>query len=338
MSNFNKLKFVHKRIPFNSLSDNATSNEPGGNVCFSLKQSTKISQNNKFLSPQCHRLRIGSVLLGTGGFGSVYLGYLGEQPVAIKQYHRRIKNSKANAESVRAEARAARLVHPNIVCTLFSTSLDNNHVTSSFVVMEYVSNVTLKNVIDRHSFRPIRIERRLCYAFDIISALTYMHGQHLAHLDVKPANILITANDRCKLGDFGCSQQLDSKDNDEYTAVSPTIRSELTGTFAYRAPELFRGKPATAKADIYSFGIVLWQMVSRQTPFYGERQHVVIFGVVASNMRPALPSNIDMSDCVEALYQQLYIECWSGEVQERPTANDVHFTVSNWILHIEPMS
>lgn len=112
------------------------------------------------------------------------------------------------------------------------------------------------------------MRRRLRYALDMSSALAYIHQQGFVHLDVKPANVLITLpDDRCKLGDFGCSQPLDCRHpvsgvvGEHVMAVCPTLRSELMGTFAYRSPELFRGKPATAKADVYALGIVLWQLV-----------------------------------------------------------------------------
>lgn len=106
-----------------------------------ISSQKSASTDAGFYSPQCQRLRISGTVLGKGGFGTVYMGYLEHQLVAIKKYHRLTKNNRARTESFLAEARATRLVHANVVKTLFCTSLDNNHA-DAFVVMECVSQVS----------------------------------------------------------------------------------------------------------------------------------------------------------------------------------------------------
>ena len=109
--------------------------------------------------------------------------------------------------------------------------------------------------------------------------------------------------------------------------VSPTQRSYLTGTFAYRAPELLRGDAPTPKADIYSFGVTLWQMASGEAPYSGQNQHVVVFGVVAYNLRPELSSSIvgKSSSIInsEQKYVAIYRDCWGAKQVLRPSADAV---------------
>ena len=113
-------------------------------------------------------------------------------------------------------------------------------------------------------------------------------------------------------------------------AVSPTSRASLTGTYAYRAPELLRGETPTAKADIYSFGVTQWQMLSRRRPYENLHQHCVIFGVVANNMRPEQPGDVCHTDMVDACFRELYCQCWQTAPSDRPTADDMVDVFSTW--------
>jgi len=124
-------------------------------------------------------------------------------------------------------------------------------------------------------------------------ALEFIPGQNIAHLDGKPANILVDAKNVCKLGNFGCSQILDK--GDENLPASTTYLY-LTGTFAYGTPELLKGETPTPKADIYSLGICLSHFLTREQPYGSENLYVVVFGVVAYNLRPRVPS-VDETSC-----------------------------------------
>ena len=150
---------------------------------------------------------------------------------------------------------------------------------------------------------------------DIASGLDYLHTQGVIHLDIKPANVFITDNGRCKLGDFGCSQRI-SQANIE----TPRRRNKrgLAGTVAYRAPELLRGKTATTKADVYSVGVTLWQMLVRETPYEGQDHHVVVFGVVAKKQRPRFPDDLPKTS---EWYQNLCVSCWACNPENRPDAD-----------------
>ncbi|KAJ8322430.1 hypothetical protein KUTeg_000019 [Tegillarca granosa] len=261
-------------------------------------------------------------LLGSGGFGSVYKGTYQKKDVAVKVMHKISKNPEAHLESFKAEQLVLGFKHPNIVRTIATTSIELFN-DGAWIVMELAGRRTLQSLINDDS-EILCEERRLRFSLQIASALKYSHDKSVVHLDLKPANILITADGDCKLCDFGCSQKIDN----EKGLVSPTQRSALTGTFAYRAPELLRGEAPTKKADIFSFGITLWEMLARKTPYSGENQHVVIFGVVAYGQRPKHPE----IECgpFEECYRDLYSQCWSANSSDRPDAKELVELLKIW--------
>lgn len=131
-------------------------------------------------------------MLGSGGFGTVYEATYKGDTVALKQLHTNTKNKKAAMQSFRSETRPEVLnfCHPNIVRTLYvsqATTLEE----SPFLIMEFIENKTLQHLIDDPE-EVIDDARRIRFAFEIVSALEYMHGQNVAHLDLKPVNVLVT--------------------------------------------------------------------------------------------------------------------------------------------------
>ncbi|KAL3868670.1 hypothetical protein ACJMK2_041448 [Sinanodonta woodiana] len=266
-------------------------------------------------------------IVGSGGFGSVYLARCNDKEVAVKVMHKVTKNPAAQLESFKAELNVMHFHHPHIVKILAVTPLEEFD-SDGWIVMEYIGHRSLQGLIDDCTVS-LNEHRRLKYAIQIADALTYAHKNSVAHMDLKPANILITSLDDCKLGDFGCSQILEC----DTGIVSPTERSVLTGTYAYRAPELLRGEAPTSRADIFSYGITLWQMLSRKTPYSGENQHVVIFGVVAYGTRPKHPEGLE-SNPFELCYKDLYSQCWNARASDRPSAIEVYELLNIWKEYI----
>ena len=266
-----------------------------------------------------------TTLLGTGGFGSVYKGFLGEIPVAVKRMHAQTKNESAKDESFKAELNTLTLKHPNIVAALTASAADS--LDGAFIIMEFAGDRNLYQVINNLD-EPMDHFRRVRYSADLAKALRYIHSTCVVHLDVKPSNIIVSPDDVCKLGDFGCCQIVEEGTG----IVTPTQRSHLTGTFAYRAPELLRGEPPSTKADIYAFGVTLWQMLTRELPYGNENQHVVIFAVVAYNLRPTLPPPSD--DPVQMCFSDLFVQCWDADPQARPNAQVLEDVLDIWIEHL----
>ena len=267
-------------------------------------------------------------ILGSGGFGTVFKGYVGGKCVAVKKMHAVTKNALARLESYRAELNLLQLKHPNVVRTLAASPPNMMEEGSAFIVMEYAGELNLQTVIS-DTDQDLFPERRIRYGQQIANALVFAHNSCLVHLDLKPQNVLISDEDICKLGDFGCCQRLEMGTG----RVSPTQRSTLTGTYAYRAPELLRGEAPTTKADVFAFGVTLWQMFSRQMPYSGENQHVVIFGVVAYNLRPSL-NKLDVADPFEYCYRELFTQCWDSAPQDRPASKELVEVLDIWKQYV----
>ena len=178
----------------------------------------------------------------------MYEGTFRGRKVAVKKMKTNSKNPRAVLQSFQAETSIASFYHPHIVRALAASSLDLP-LSERIIVMEFAGTTTLQSILDNEKER-IDEERRIKFASHITIALEFLHGHGYAHLDLKPANMLVDSRDICKLGDFGCSQIVDDGD-----AGSPTY-SYLEGTFVCRAPELLKGETPSPKVDIYSLGFV----------------------------------------------------------------------------------
>lgn len=189
------------------------------------------------------------------------------------------------------------------------------------------------------------------------SALSYIHQQRIVHLDLKPANIIVTDFDRCKLTDFGCSQRLPSSSDDDAvttTAVRRPGSPTFNGTFAYRAPELLRGGLVTPAADVYSLGVTMWQMRSRSSPYAGRDWHAVIFAVVAYHDRPdtspaarrrrpparGLPSAVTdvQARTPDQRYRNVFHSCWNADAGARPSAAELAGLFQTWRTELDSVS
>uniref|UniRef100_A0A8B9ISY5 Serine/threonine-protein kinase mos n=2 Tax=Amazona TaxID=12929 RepID=A0A8B9ISY5_9PSIT len=265
--------------------------------------------------------------LGSGGFGSVYKATYHGATVAVKQVKKSSKNRLASRQSFWAELNVAWLQHNNVVRVVAaSTCAPASQNSLGTIIMEYVGNITLHHVIygtggvwrqgeddGGCGGKALSIEETVCYSCDIVSGLAFLHAQGIVHLDLKPANVFITEQGVCKIGDFGCSQKLEE-------SLSQSLHVyQQGGTYTHRAPELLKGERVTAKADIYSFGITLWQIVMREQPYLGERQYV-LYAVVAYNLRPSLTAAVFRESPVGQRLQSIISCCWKANVEERLSA------------------
>ena len=208
--------------------------------------------------------------------------------------------------------------------------------------------------------------RRHCrFARDISSGLSFIHSRTVIHLDIKPSNVVVSRHDdRCRLTDFGCSRRLLSSDIDPLPISLPTMTSHRSssnrhlvtvvgggqGTVIYRAPELLmtsREDRCSDKADVYSFGVLLWQLVSRRTPFAGDFDSpmAVMYNVVKYRARPDGSSDspfrrsagghrgaFDWScdSSLELDYVDVYRKCWDAEPDVRPAASWLKDRFDGW--------
>ncbi|XP_061660627.1 proto-oncogene serine/threonine-protein kinase mos [Syngnathoides biaculeatus] len=260
--------------------------------------------------------------VGSGGFGSVYKAKYRGETVALKKVKKCTKNKLASRQSFWAELNAAHLRHRNVVRVIAATTCmptdfgDERSIGT--IVMEYVGSRNLQQIIYGCAEEPLPPERWVKHSLDIARGLQFLHSHKIVHLDIKPANVLVSAEDVCKIADFGCSVQLDTKR--EASEVVPM--SHAGGTYTHRAPELLKGEGVSEKSDIFSFGITMWQMITREQPYAGDRQHV-LYAVVAHNLRPDLEDQDAFRSQRGGFCRTLLSRCWDAEARSRFSARDL---------------
>uniref|UniRef100_A0A8C5MAJ3 non-specific serine/threonine protein kinase n=1 Tax=Leptobrachium leishanense TaxID=445787 RepID=A0A8C5MAJ3_9ANUR len=255
--------------------------------------------------------------LGSGGFGSVYRATYRGQTVALKKVKRCSKNRLASRQSFWAELNAARLRHPHVVRVLAaSTCCPGDPGSPGTIIMEYAGSSTLHR---RIYGRGPPLDRASClrYARHVAAGLGFLHRGGVVHLDLKPANVLMASGDLCKIGDFGCSLKL----QDGGDPAGAHLR-HLGGTYTHRAPELLRGETVTTKADIYSFAVTLWQMVTRELPYTGGDRQCVLYAVVAYGLRPELGQVFEGTEEGRAA-RDIVQSCWAAQPHDRPSAEEL---------------
>jgi eukaryotic-like serine/threonine-protein kinase len=225
--------------------------------------------------------------LGSGGMSTVYLARdeTLERWVAVKVLHREISDQPDQLERFRREARAvAQLSHPNVVAVI-DAGEDGGY---PYIVFEYVPGETLKARID--SVGRLPLDEAAAYAIEIGRGLAAAHAQKLIHRDVKPQNVLIDAEGRAKVTDFGIARSLESD--------GLTKTGRVLGTTDYVSPEQAMGHDVDARSDIYSLGVLLYEMLTGEPPFKAE----TVVGVAMKHVNEPMPdTQVHRSDASAAL-------------------------------------
>jgi serine/threonine-protein kinase len=199
-------------------------------------------------------------LVGTGGMSSVYRARdrLLERYVALKVMHPHYADDAEYVERFRHEARSvAQLSHPHIV-TVIDRGEDDGQ---QFIVFEYVDGENLKQFVERTG--PLPTRRAVELALEIADALAFAHEHGLVHRDVKPQNVLLTPDGDAKVTDFGIARSLDVEHGMTQTGT-------VLGTSNYLSPEQASGKATTPSTDVYSLGVVLYELLTAEVPFPGD--------------------------------------------------------------------
>jgi eukaryotic-like serine/threonine-protein kinase len=228
-------------------------------------------------------------LVGSGGMSSVYRAHdrVLERRVALKVLHPRLKDEDEYVERFRREARmVAGLLHQNIV-TVIDRGEDDG---LPFIVFEFVAGENLKQLVGREG--PLPVERALELAAQIARGLSFAHANGYVHRDVKPQNVLLNGDGEAKVTDFGIARSLDVKHGVTQTGT-------VLGTSDYIAPEQAQGQRVDEHTDVYSLGIVLYELLTGEVPFSGDNfvavamQHINDMAPRVSEKRPEVPPRVD---------------------------------------------
>ncbi|RZL91125.1 MAG: serine/threonine protein kinase [Variovorax sp.] len=216
-------------------------------------------------------------VIGSGAMGMVYLAHdlAIDRPVAVKTIHRRLLESSDDEPSVtarfRVEAKAAgRLTHRNIV-SVYQFGEDSD---CAYIVMEYVAGRNLRDYIQAP--RKLEVPQVLCLMLQLLDGLHYAHERGIVHRDIKPANLLIADDGRLKITDFGIARTESS---------NLTRRSSVIGSPGYIAPEQYTDREVDRRVDVFSAGVLLYQMLSGTTPFAGTDE-AIMYKIVYEPHKP----------------------------------------------------
>ena len=247
--------------------------------------------------------------LGSGGMSTVYLARdeTLQRWVAVKVMHREISDQPDQLERFRREARAvAQLSHPNVVAVI-DAGEDGGY---PYIVLEYVEGETLKQRIDRLGRLPV--DEAAAYGIEIGRGLAAAHAQRLIHRDVKPQNVLIDAEGRAKVTDFGIARSLESD--------GLTKTGRVLGTTDYVAPEQAMGQGVDARIDIYSLGVLLYEMLTGEVPFQAD----TLVGVAMKHVNEQMPDVQERRPEVSSALAAVIERATAKEPEEALSGHDRH--------------
>ncbi|KAF6138536.1 hypothetical protein GIB67_022570 [Kingdonia uniflora] len=254
--------------------------------------------------------------LGTGTYGAVYYGKWKGSDVAIKRIKascfagRPSERERLIADFWKEALILSSLHHPNVVS--FYGIVRDGPDGSLATVTEFMVNGSLKQFLQKKD-RTIDRRKRLIIAMDSAFGMEYLHGKNIVHFDLKCENLLVNMRDPhrpiCKIGDLGLSKVK------QHTLVSGGVR----GTLPWMAPELLSGKSnmVTEKIDVYSFGIVMWELLTGEEPYAEKHCASIIGGIVNNTLRPQVPTWCDPE------WKSLMESCWASEPGERPSFTEI---------------
>ncbi|KAI3900356.1 hypothetical protein MKW92_035691 [Papaver armeniacum] len=250
----------------------------------------------------------------SGAHSRIYRGIYKQRAVAVKMV--RVPNQDEETRDLLEKqftsevALLSRLLHPNIVQFIAACKKPPVYC----IITEYMSQGTLRMYLNKKQPYSLSTETILRLALDISRGMQYLHSQGVMHRDLKSNNLLLNDEMRVKVADFGTScletQCRASKGN--------------MGTYRWMAPEMIKEKPYTKKVDVYSFGIVLWELTTALLPFQGMTPVQAAFAVAEKKARPPLPAN-----CQPAL-ANLIKRCWSSNPSKRPDFTYIVSVLENY--------
>ncbi|WOH10540.1 hypothetical protein DCAR_0730009 [Daucus carota subsp. sativus] len=254
-----------------------------------------------------------------GRHSRIYRGLYKQRDVAIKLISQPEEDQDLAAflekQFTSEVALLFRLHHPNII-TFFAAC--KNHPVFC-IITEYLAGGSLRKYLHQQEPYSLPFNLVLKFAIDIARGMQYLHSQGIIHRDLKSENLLLGEDMCVKVADFGISCL-------ESQCGSP---KGFTGTYRWMAPEMIREKAHTKKVDVYSFGIVLWELLTALTPFDNMTPEQAAFAVCQKNARPPLPSTCPLA------FRRLIRQCWARNPLKRPQFDDIVAILESYAESLE---
>lgn len=239
--------------------------------------------------------------IGSGGFGVVYKAKFRNETVAVKKIHAHALSNAGSVGEFQSEvAVLCTLRHPNILRFVGACTKPPNLM----ILTEFMARGTLFDLLHQSQSRVTWAMRRK-FSLDTCRGMKYLHDSKLLHRDLKSSNLMLDRDLNCKVGDFGLTRISKGA-----AAVQMTGQC---GTFQYMAVEVLANKPYSEKADVFSFGILLWEMVARKLPYFGMQPMQVGIAVLQQGLRPPIPPK------TPAPLTRMMTSCWDNDPNRRPS-------------------
>lgn len=235
--------------------------------------------------------------IGSGGMATVYTAIQTalDKVVAIKILHPAFAQDESLIARFEREARAASSIgHPNIV-DVYDFGVDND---TYFIAMEYVPGWNLQRLLEKQRLIPIEVA--LLILHEVASGLAAAHERGIVHRDVKPANTLLSEHGQVKIADFGLARHLG-----DLRTSDVTVPGTVLGTASYMSPEQAAGKAADARSDVFSLGVMMFELLTGHRPFPGNTYTEVIERVISQHQAPMRMSNPQVTGAVEACVDRM---------------------------------
>jgi len=239
--------------------------------------------------------------VAAGSFSNLYKGFYCGQEVAVKILKDLQDDASQYQEFLQEVSIMRKVRHKNVVQFIGACTRKPNLC----IVFEYMSGGSLYDYIRREG--PLKLSQVIKVAVEVSRGMDYLHQRNIIHRDLKAANLLLDENGTVKIADFGVARMIEA--NGHMTAE--------TGTYRWMAPEVIEHKPYDEKADVFSFGVVLWELLTCKIPYSDMTPLQAAVGVVQKGLRPAIPAN-----CPGAL-AELMVSCWDASPLHRPTFRDL---------------
>eukprot|EP00055_Hartaetosiga_balthica_P016027 m.98859 g.98859 ORF g.98859 m.98859 type:complete len:1251 (-) comp9023_c2_seq2:133-3885(-) len=268
-----------------------------------------------------------------GGFGQVWLAKFSDIKVAVKQLKHDIDTiSVEEKEEFEAEIKFMRRLRNRNIVYFYGAGFQGK---KPFLVTEYMSRGSLDVILRKKDAYPLTEERRLMFLLDTASGMSFLHNLSppRIHRDLKSPNLLVNESWVVKVSDFGTSRLVEQlqhlsqatdksrkkkdRKQDVFTEVDSRTMTKNVGTLLWSAPEVHQGSDYSLSADVYSFGIVMWEVYTRELPFEHLRTPWEIRTAIIDGERPAIPKHI--SSDIKILMER----CWAQNATERPSFNDI---------------